>query len=481
MAIYLNQIPLGAREYNDYAEYLGKKPSEMTSNDNHKFAQSKRIPHVYRETFHAYGEGGIYGSFNMKNVGDAISKLLKDDPGAIGYGPSQLFAAIGGTGGGSKKREKYGFTLPIPSGPGITSGKRNNWYSSVGPAIIKKFLEGYEQDVRVFESGRYNIVTGESEFGKQISGGSGATAAGNYTFKKYLDRGEYDDNPDAIRILSDRNFISKNVYTEWYGNLSEQKEQEAKDDITSGLEGYAGDKDTIDTSSQSDGDVLDFSGYKSDDASGSQTSYSGESPIDPNTQRYDGEKNTDYVKNRGKRTAGIREVLGEEIFSLGLKGEDGNLLTPEQLSQFATYTTEDGIEQPILDYERSLEQKMEQGDKDVGVDARSLLATRARQGVMGAASAGGKSVQQNIQDASLDKMSNRQQASSAMEARISSVQDKHDARAHLTKLKTELLSHDIKRKQDLYKTKAKTAIGMAGIEETAAEYAKDLIKIKSTK
>lgn len=305
------------------------------------------------------------------------------------------------------------------------------------------------------------------------------------TFVYAANNGQFNENTEVIGGLRG-DYIGNEWYDAWRYQAEQEQEEEAKEFIGGGVADYADSEGggSFDSKYFEDdaGGGLNLGDY-SDTSSkeGSGTGYSGKSPIDPETQLYEGEKkDDDYVASRIPKTAGIREVLGEEIFNLGLKDESGNYITPESLSQFATYTSEDGTEQPLIDYENALVQKVKEGDKDAGVDARSLLAIRAKQGVMGAASAAGKSVQQTVQDVTMGKMADRQSASSAMSARVSAIEDKLQARQQLSKLKTELLTHNLKREQDLYKLKSKTAVGLAGLEETAASFAREMIQIKGS-
>ena len=281
----------------------------------------------------------------------------------------------------------------------------------------------------------------------------------------------------------------KSVYNPYAADYTARQEQESKEVVTGGFADYGDyDPDTAGYADGSGGGInienlppdLEgdlFVGY-GDDTSGGKTNYSEVSPIDPTTGLYEGEKKTAYVEGRIPKTKGMRAVLGEEIFNLGLKDENDNFLSPESLSQFATYTTDEGTEKPLVEYEQGLLQKISEGGKDPGVDARSLLAIRAKQGVLGAASAGGNSLSQTVQDATQSKMANRQAASSAMSARVSAIEDKLKARKALVSLKTDLLKHNLQREEDLYKLKAKTAVGMAGLEETAASFAAEMAQIK---
>jgi len=279
----------------------------------------------------------------------------------------------------------------------------------------------------------------------------------------------------------------QSTYDAYAADYTERQEEEAKDIVIGGFEDYAdtegGSADIKNLPDASDSDL--FQGYESQSDPKGTSSYKGKSPIDPNSQLYTygkeakaNYKETKYVKGRIPKTTGMRAVLGEEIFNLGLKDEEGNFITPESLSQFATYNTEEDTEKPLIEYENALLDKMQKGGKDPGVDARSLLAIRAKQGVIGAASAAGKSLQQTVQDATMDKMAGRQAASSAMSARVSAIEDRMAARQQLSKLKTELLSHNLKREQALYKMKSKAAVGMAGLEETAASFAAEMAQIK---
>ena len=153
-------------------------------------------------------------------------------------------------------------------------------------------------------------------------------------------------------------------------------------------------------------------------------------------------------KEIGKRKAIVFQDLMGEV--------------PEELSK------NPAVQQRVAD----LSVKMTGDDVPTGPDAtRSMLANRARQGILGAASAGGDSSATVGQQSSMRAEANKAIGMKSLAGTESAIQERDAARSALASLKSEVLDSDIKAKEQYKKRQARTAIGLEGIKETARQAA----------
>jgi hypothetical protein len=173
-----------------------------------------------------------------------------------------------------------------------------------------------------------------------------------------------------------------------------------------------------------------------------------------------------------QETVGLSEAEKAKIKKGPFEGIEGrrkavvlqNLMgeVPEELSK------NPAVQQRVAD----LSLKMTGDDAPIGPDAtRSMLANRARQGILGAASAGGDSSVTVGQQSSMRAEANKAIGMKSLAGTESAIQERDAARSALASLKSEVLDSDIKAKEQYKKRQARTAIGLEGITETARQAA----------
>ena len=193
-----------------------------------------------------------------------------------------------------------------------------------------------------------------------------------------------------------------------------------------------------------------------------------------------------YKEGQEVRSQALKNALGEEIFNLGLKDKNGEVIVPEKLIDFAEYKpltneekklSQSGIYNPLKNREEEL-QALATGAKKIetGSDTREMLKKAGKMSISGLGTALGSAGETSEMQSSFDRIANRAAAQNAMDERITQFKDKQDATTKLAKFKSEMLAEDTKRKQELMKQKSKTAVSFAGSELTAAEHAAQLAK-----
>lgn len=193
-----------------------------------------------------------------------------------------------------------------------------------------------------------------------------------------------------------------------------------------------------------------------------------------------------YQQEQAIRSQALQNALGEEIFNIGLKDETGNTIEPTKLIDFAEYTpltseekelTQSGQYNPLKNRKEELH-ALTTGIKksETGTDTREMLKKAGKMPINGLSAALGSAGGTSEMQSSFDRIANKGAAQNAMNERIEQFKDKQEATTKLAKFKTEMLSADLKRKEELMKQKSKTAVAFAGSELTAAEHAAQLAK-----
>jgi hypothetical protein len=193
-----------------------------------------------------------------------------------------------------------------------------------------------------------------------------------------------------------------------------------------------------------------------------------------------------YDTEKSVRSTALKNALGEEIFNMGLKDDDGNVMEPEKLIDFAEYEpltseekelTQSGQYAPLRDRKEEL-QALTTGVKKIetGSDTREMLKKAGKMSITGLGTALGSSEGTSEMQSSFERIANKGAAQNAMNERIQEFKDKQNATTELAKFTSDLIATDMKRKEQLMKQKSKTAVAFAGSELTASEHAAQLAK-----
>lgn len=199
-----------------------------------------------------------------------------------------------------------------------------------------------------------------------------------------------------------------------------------------------------------------------------------------------GDKSIKYEDEQRVRSNALKNALGEEIYSLGLKDKEGKVIVPEKLIDFAEYKpltneekelSQSGMYNPLKNRKEELHALTTGAKKlETGSDTREMLKKAGKMGIAGIGSALGSSEGTSEMQSSFDRLANRAAAQNAMDERITQFKDKQDATTKLSKFKSEMLAEDVKRKEELMKLKSKTAVSLTGAHLTASEHAAQLAK-----
>lgn len=192
-----------------------------------------------------------------------------------------------------------------------------------------------------------------------------------------------------------------------------------------------------------------------------------------------------YEEERKVRSMALKNALGEEMFNIGLKDENGKIMEPEKLIDFAEYSlspeekelTQSGQYNPLKDRKEEL-QALTTGAKKIeaGSDTREMLKKSGKMSISGLGTALGSSKGTSEMQSSFERIANKGAAQNAMDERVQQFKDKQEATTKLAKFTSDMLAADMKRKEQLMKQKSKSAVAFAGSELTASEHAAQLAK-----
>ena len=195
------------------------------------------------------------------------------------------------------------------------------------------------------------------------------------------------------------------------------------------------------------------------------------------------EEGDTYEQKKTKRSALLKQILGNEIHSLGEEDTD-----PTKLIDFAEYEPATELEKdlvqsgsnkyaPIRSRQEELK-KLATGETKLSTlqESKKMISNVKSQGIKGLATAGVSKSSATDMQSSFNRLADKASAQNAMAERVTQLQDKQDAVSKLSKMVTENLEYDIKREAGLRSSRAKTAIGLAGAQLTAQEHAAQLAK-----
>lgn len=190
-----------------------------------------------------------------------------------------------------------------------------------------------------------------------------------------------------------------------------------------------------------------------------------------------------YEERRKERGSLLKRMLGDEMYALG---ED---IDPVKLIDFAEWepVTEGDLVQdagkvtPLKDRKKELT-GIATGEtkEDTGKQAREMFSKAASRGIPGLQTALGSMSGASAMESSFSRMADKASAQNAMAQRVAQFQDKQEAINKLSKMTSGLLAFDMKRANELKSLRAKTTVGMAGAQLTAAEHAAQLAKATSS-
>lgn len=208
--------------------------------------------------------------------------------------------------------------------------------------------------------------------------------------------------------------------------------------------------------------------------------YNQQGPFDP----YAGQTtNGSPASGKGEdinATQGIGDLAAKKSFEdiASFMGVE-NLARPEQAKQIFSQLTGDapeslsktkfGTEGKIMqDRLATLVNRMEGREaEDTTKTASSYLSNMGKGIPAGAATATGKGSALGAAESSMASIADKLTGQLAFKKQAQAIEDKDAARAALVNLKNEILSSDISREDAFRRRKAKTAIGLTGVQESA--------------